>query len=222
MADTPSTMGTPGAQIKMMSLTDARTRMENCDIILCRGKYGISKLFEKLTKRKYSHAAVVAKWGDHWMLCQAEAGGVQAVPLHITVNKYDGAVYWYKLTPEAREKIDQALVLREMKHDLGVPFGLWSVLKGLAYRYMGFKYLGMEKPTDRGEPGSMFCSQYVAHCFRAGGLELCDREDINTLPADIERSKYVEYVATIHQLAEEDKNSLAPETISQNATPGRS
>lgn len=222
MPDTPSTDGAPGAPIKMVSLTEARTRMEDCDIILCRGAYGVSKLFEKVTKRAYSHAAVVARWGDHWMLCQAEAGGVQAVPLHITVNKYNGAVYWYKLTPEARAKLNQARTLREMKHDLGVAFGLWPVLRDIAYRYWGFKYLGMKRPVDTGEPGSMFCSQYVAHCFREGGLPLCDHEDINTLPADIESSKYVEYVATIHQLPNEANTSLTISAQAQNAAVGRS
>jgi hypothetical protein len=222
MADAPSTSGAPGTPIKMISLTEARTRMEDCDIILCRGVYGVSKMFEKLTKRAYSHAAVVAKWGDHWMLCQAEAGGVQAVPLHITVNKYNGAVYWYKLTPEARQKMNQARILREIKHDLGVPFGIWPVLRDLAYRYMGFKYLGMKAPTDTKEPGSMFCSQYVAHCFRTGGLPLCDHLDINTLPADIQSSKYVQYVATIHQLPGEANTSLTIAAHAQSAAAGNS
>ena len=222
MADTPSTMGAPGEPIKMMNLTEARTRMEECDIILCRGVYGVSKLFERVTRRAYSHAAVVARWGGYWMLCQAGAGGVQAVPLHITVNKYNGSVFWYKLTAEARQKLNEARTLHEIKHDLGVEFGLWPVLRDIAYRYWGFKYLGMKKPTDTKEPGSMFCSQYVSHCFRMGGLPLCDHEDINTLPADIESSKYVQYVATIHVLPEEHNTSLVVSSPPQNAVAGSS
>jgi hypothetical protein len=162
MADTPSSTASQTAPVAMVSLTHARERMEDCDIILCRGVYGISKLFEKLTRRAYSHAAVVAKWGDHWMLCQAEAGGVQAVPLHITVNKYNGSVYWYKLTPEARQKLNEARTLLEVKRDLGLPYGYWPVLRDMAYRYLGFKYLGMKRPVDTSEPNSMYCSQYVA------------------------------------------------------------
>jgi hypothetical protein len=38
MADTPSTSGVLGASIKLISLTEARTRMEDCDIILCGGR----------------------------------------------------------------------------------------------------------------------------------------------------------------------------------------
>jgi hypothetical protein len=75
----------------------------------------------------------------------------------------------------------------------------------------------MKKPTDSKEPGAMFCSQYVSHCFRMGGLPLCDHEDINTLPADIEGSKYVQYVATIHVLPEEHNTSLVAPSQSQNA-----
>ena len=72
------------------------------------------------------------------------------------------------------------------------------------------------------EPGSMFCSQYVSHCFRMGGLPLCDHEDINTLPADIESSKYVQYVATIHVLPEEHNTSLVVSSPPQNAVAGSS
>ena len=216
----PEPTGIPLVPLKMVSLTEARTKMEDCDIILCRGQYGVSKMFEKLTQRAYSHAAVVARWGDHWMLCQAEAGGVQAVPLHITVGEYNGTVFWYKLTAEARRKMNEQRILLEMKRDLGKPFGIWPVLRDLAYRYMGFKYLGMKPPTDPKEPGAMFCSQYVSHCFRQGGLPLCDHEDINTLPADIESSKYVEYVATIHQLPNEASTSMTPEAHVQAASAG--
>jgi hypothetical protein len=204
--------------VKMVSLQHAREHMEDCDLILCRGVYGVSKMFEKLTNRAYSHAAIVARWGHMWMLCQAEAGGVQAVPLHITVGKYNGSVYWFKLTAEARRLLDEKRTLQEVKRDLGVPFGLWPVLRDLAYRYMGFKYLGMKPPTDTKEPGSMFCSQYVSHCFRAGGLPLCDHTDINTLPADIESSKYVQYVATIHQLPGDVATSEVSATQAQGAS----
>ena len=192
--------------------------MEECDLILCRGSYGVSKLFEKLTKRAYSHAAVVARWGDMWMLCQAEAGGVQAVPLNTTVAKYNGAVYWFKLTPEARQRLNIERTVQEVKRDLGVAYGYWPVLRDLAYRYLGFKYLGMKKPEDSTEPGSMYCSQYVAHCFRAGGLPLCDHTDINTLPADIESSPYVQYVATIHQAPNEEATSAVIAAKSQGAS----
>jgi hypothetical protein len=220
MTDTNGGTGVQRQPIIRVSLTHAREHMQECDLILCRGSYGISKLFEDLTKRKYSHAAVVARWGHMWMLCQAEAGGVQAVPLHITVGKYNGAVYWYRLTREARERLNIERTVKEVKRDLGVAYGYGPVLRDMAYRYLGFKYLGMRKPEDTGEPNSMFCSQYVAHCFRAGGLPLCDHTDINTLPADIESSPYVQYVATIHQAPNEEATSAVAVTHTQAASAG--
>ncbi len=70
--------------------------------------------------------------------------------------------------------------------DLGLPYGVGTILLNALARVFKVRL------SDPIHPRGMFCSQYVAHSFSEGGLDLVPRQpDIVTWPEDILNSKYV-------------------------------
>ena len=179
---------------KPVRFGEARARMETGDIVFCRGQYWISHVFERLTHSFYSHAAIAAYWDDKLMLLQAEAFGIQAVPLRATVAKYPGRVDWYRLQPEYRAKLNVDAMLKTAKKHLGDEFGYLQVARAIGYRVFG-----IGRPKDAKHPHAMFCSEYVSCCFRAGGVTFGDYPDIDTFPETIALSPQVMYLGTIHE-----------------------
>ena len=91
----------------------------------------------------------------------------------------------------------------EAKSDLGLPFGVIDLLRNL------FHWLVHVKFTNPIMPRGMFCSEYVERCFRIGGIPLCDRADIGTLPQAIANSPHIEYAATVrHDPRDEDPRDV--------------
>jgi hypothetical protein len=172
---------------------DIRERIRDGDILLLRGYYTSSRLFERLTHAAYSHATIALWWGDRLMLLQAEAHGVEAVPLSVAIGTYEGRCDWYPLRREANAEIAAKLpgVIQRCKAYIGLPYGYKNLFKKLFKRLLGI-HLYETSPTD-----GMFCSQFVAEAFKSGGLPLLEANAIDTWPKDIAHSHLVEYGATI-------------------------
>ena len=184
---------TPVPNEKLESYESVRPRVADGDIFLFRGQYLISKLFERETHTFYSHAALAAWWGDRLMIMQAEAPGIQAIPMSVAVGTYPGRADWYALrreeTPEIRERLPQ--VLREAKADLGLAYGYLDLLKNLIRSALKVKL------SDPCRPRAMFCSEYLERAFREGGMSLTGKPDITTFPKDVAASPLLRYMATI-------------------------
>jgi hypothetical protein len=185
--------GTHAGALRSLTLSAARNDFADGDLLLWRGQYLVSKFFERWTNGRYSHAALVANWDDTQMVLQAEAPYIQAVPLRRTVRKYPGSVYWYKLAPEYESGIDVEKVLHEARRYLGRSFGYLDIFRDMMHRRFHWPL-----PHDPKKPKAMFCSEYVSHCFRTGGMPIVpDREDMDTLPSDIAESKNLVFQATL-------------------------
>ncbi len=171
---------------------DIRDRIQDGDLFLWRGQFKSSELFEDLTNAFYSHAAIAAKWHDRLMVLQAEAH-VEAVPLSYAIATYPGRVDWYRLRRERIDGHEQivARTLAEAKSDLGLPFGAIDLIRSLWGR------LTRTILPNARVAKAMFCSEYVHRCFRAGGLDLTGKSDIDTMPQDIANCGYIEYLATV-------------------------
>jgi hypothetical protein len=52
---------------------------------------------------------------------------------------------------------------------------------------------GIRLPGDCDNPHALFCSQYVARCFRVAGLALCQESDVGTSPSEIAASGLLEF-----------------------------
>lgn len=178
-----------------MSGTDAEARIRQGDILLWSGDYGISRFFKKSTRSSYSHAAFVLHWEGHPMVLQAGVFGIHAFPLKETIRKYNGQVYWYQLKDADRQNLNLGLTITEATGDLGLPFGLRSVLREFLYRLIGLRIIRRSRKRRRG----MFCSEYVSKCFRKGGVDLApELADDRTFPDDMAKSGALQFQKIIH------------------------
>lgn len=177
---------------KLLQYGDIRGNIQDGDVFLFRGTVLLSRMIEKYSHGSYSHCAIAAGWGDRKMLLQAElTGGVQAVPISVAVGTYKGRVDWYGLRPEARKKVDLAALLAEAKADLGLSYATSDLLRVAAHNI--FRAV---LPADSVDPQALFCSQYVARCFRKGGLAF-DDSDVGTSPSEIAASEALEFRGVI-------------------------
>jgi hypothetical protein len=190
---------------------DTRAQFEDGDVLLWRGNFLSSKLFQRLTDSYYSHVALVAKWSDRVMVLQAQQRGVVAVPLSKTIAKYPGRVDWYGLRRQTRSAqvggvVEEApsgalplptedavrQAISNAQADLGVGYGWGSLLLNV------WAWLFQVRLRDSGlHPMGMFCSEYVQHCFSEAGIPLVDRADIVTFPKHIAQSQLLEYRGTL-------------------------
>jgi hypothetical protein len=178
---------------QVVPASTARRDMKNGDILLWHGDYWVSKMFERVTGSRYSHAAIASRWDGELILMQAEALGIQAVPLMAAVKRYPGLVDWYRLSPKGFGTLTQPggmdLVVRSARQYLGLKYGYVEVFRSLVYR-LALRRLGFPAPHDPKHPHAMFCSEYVATAFKAGGIVFAD-DSIDTMPDDIVGSDLV-------------------------------
>jgi hypothetical protein len=180
---------------KWLHYADVRPQIEDGDLFLFQGTVFLSRVIEKYSHGCYSHVAISASWGDRKMILQAElTGGVQAVPLSVAVGSYRGRVDWYKLRSELKTKLDMVRLLEEAKADLGLTYATSELLRVAAKSIFG---VSLDLPQDCENPHALFCSQYVARCFRLAGVDLAGATDVGTSPSQIAASKYLEFRGTI-------------------------
>lgn len=181
---------------------EAARIIEDGDIILFKGAWLISKIFERLTGALYSHSAFAIHWEGAAMICEADeevskggaTKGVQALVLRAMVKKYNGTSHLFRLKPEYKNQLKMEDFRREALKDLGLPFGTIPLLKDFLYRFLHFP-----KPSDEKRPHSLFCSEYVARAFAAGGVTFCPgREFVDTMPMDIYNSGKLYQIGILH------------------------
>jgi hypothetical protein len=178
---------------QQLNYGDIRDRVEDGDIVLFRGTVFLSRAIERISHGAYSHCAIAAAWGERKMILQAELmGGVQAVPMSVAVGTYRGRVDWYKIRPEWRAKLDMRTLLAEARADLGLTYATSDLLRVAAHSLFGARL-----PDDCDNPHALFCSQYVARCFRKAGLPLCTDTDVGTSPSEIAASEVLVYQGMI-------------------------
>ena len=186
--------------------SEIRGRIQDGDIILFRGARLISRMIQAGSGSKYSHAAIALWWHRRLMLLQAELECIQAVPLSVALGQYKGIADWYRVRDEHRASTDFAPILDEAKIDLGLAYSTSEMLKSALHGLVG-----LDLPPDCETPHALFCSQYVARCFRVGGLPLVEgMSDIEITPGHISSSPILEHTGTIlPDLTEEEARATA-------------
>jgi hypothetical protein len=181
----------PAPAAKPLHYRDVRGDIADGDLFLFRGNMRSSRLFERGDHSYYSHVAVVHWWADRLMILQAEAPGIQAVPLSACIQEYPGRADWYRLRRDAIDPERLKRVLWEAKAELGLPYGVRDLIRSLLY--WGFRV----KLPNNDRPRAMFCAEYVEWCFQAGGMPLCNLPPIATMPKHCAASPLIEYAGTI-------------------------
>lgn len=172
--------------------SEVRDEVEDGDVFLFRGDMFISRLFQAGSHSKYSHSGLVGWWHRRLMLFQAELSCVQAVPFSVAVRSYDGLVDWYKIRPEYKSRLDMDLLLDEAKANLGLAYGTTEIFRTILH-----ELADLSLPPECETPHALFCSQYVARCFRVAGVPLKDEQDMAIFPSEIAASPVLMYKGTI-------------------------
>ncbi|MCP8967470.1 YiiX/YebB-like N1pC/P60 family cysteine hydrolase [Ectobacillus ponti] len=186
----PPAMNTAGAKKFTSCLkeryADMVNQLQTGDLLFCSGNYPISQIIKLFSGSMFSHVGFLACWHGRPMLFESvESDGVRIVPLdHYIYNyensgqKYDGGLYIARhtgfavLPPRQVEKlIQQAIDLVNCKYDK-------DQLAAIASR------IAM-KVGRSSQNQEYICSEYVAECFAAGGIEIPLNKDGFWYPEDI-------------------------------------
>jgi len=171
--------------------TKRRDEIKNCDILLYQGTHWMSKLIRKLTKSPYSHAGIVAWWGNRLMVLEATGKGVYPVTLSQNLKHYKGEVHLYTL----KEKYDVSLHVRDRmlkfaQEELGKKYATWKLI------LFGWKILfakDLDKKDELRRANQLVCSHYVSQIYNSEQLDLKkNRADRFTKPGDIGDSPILE------------------------------
>lgn len=175
-----------------LSYVDIRKTLQDADVLMFRGTRPISRMLQAGARSSYSHCGLVAWWHRRAMLLQAESACIQAVPLSIALQSYPGEVDWYQIRPEYRQRVNVSSIIEEAQVNLGLAYGKTALLRTILHDVVGLRL-----PDDCEHPEALFCSQYVARCFRRAGLPLQPQSDIATFPSEIALSPILRFIGTI-------------------------
>ena len=155
--------------------------MQSGDILLFKGSGLMSKIIQLGTSSKYSHVAVCVD-ADMFLAIEAQ-GSVRAADIRAMAN-YDifriKKGYNYSLNKSISFLVSK---LNEKYDYAGVIF--LGIIKLFRLKKLANKW---QKDRD------YFCSELVYEAFKAGGLEIVNKESSGVVsPADIANSETVEH-----------------------------
>jgi hypothetical protein len=163
-----------------------RSHIKNGDVLMFQGKYRSSSLIKRLTKSSYSHAGIAVWWNKRLMVMEADSKGVAISRLSSKLEKYKGKAELYT-SKEEISKEDRDRMIDFAQEELGKEYATWKAL------VFGWKILFKKKLSEKDElrkENKLFCSQYVARIYNAGGKDLKkNRDDRFMSPNDIANSK---------------------------------
>lgn len=178
---------------------DLRGNIADGDVLLFRSKGTVASVIRWATRSTYSHAAMAAWYKDRLMVLESrELRGCRAVPLSAALVAGEILV----LRTRGGFTMNRTLAIDEAVARLGGPYGWASILRialsklplALLRRIPVLGRVIPRGPTwseDDETPSGprMICSEYVARCYRAGGVDLVPNlADRDTTPGDIARS----------------------------------
>lgn len=174
-----------------------RERIRTGDILLFRGRGWLSRFIRWGSDSVYSHAGMAAWWGERLVVLQSAGRGVEVLPVSRAVHDYDGQVDWWSLAPEHEDALDRGALVGVAITQLGKPYATVGLVELVGRMVVG-RFRGT--PDPKGDPESMFCSQYVSYCYRRAGLDLReDTEDACTSPGDLADCGKLALRAVLHR-----------------------
>lgn len=176
--------------VNKVTYPEIRGGIQTGDLLLFMGRSWISRLIALVLRRPYSHVGLLVRRGDRVLVFQALLRGVCVLPAREAVARYNGLCDWWSLRRDKAAALDVEKLSQLAASGVGRSFGVFSMLRlGLTL------LLGRTRSRLETDPSMsrMFCSQYISHCFRAAGFDLCPEfADHQTSPADLERCGFFE------------------------------
>jgi len=157
-----------------------RKTIRDADIVLFRGRDPLSRLIRWVTRSHYSHAGIVARWGEYVMVLEAKGAGVVASRLSHVVDKYHGRVDLFTAKGDVEPRLNRDEAVHAAKEELGKHYAV-----GKLFQILGRLY---RRKIMTAPPDKYVCSEYVSRSWRVGGVLLSNvGEDLAT-PAEIAKS----------------------------------
>lgn len=184
---------------KLLNYDEIRSDMKDGDVLMFKGTGWLSTLIKSKTNSVYSHAGIVAWWGDRLMVLEAVGKGLEARPISYNLKKYEGGFDYYKskkdIPAETRQKM-----LTYAQLQLGKKYATMRMVKFFFKVMLGFKFSQEEKDDTAGVSGEYFCSHYVAAIYNSVGIDLqVNMSDKYTTPEQVAKSDYFEMVGVLKE-----------------------
>ena len=176
-----------------------REGIQSADVLLWRGRALWSWVIRWWTRSEYSHAGIAVWVHGRPMAAESrECKGCRLLPLSAAIKGAD--VDLFQVRPEVSTRLKRGPAVQEAISHLGEAYGWRSILRIVLTRlpFGALKWVPVLRhfvphrfwsPDDYRETGGrMICSEYVARCYRLGGLDLVPNlRDPDTTPGDIAR-----------------------------------
>jgi hypothetical protein len=165
---------------------EIRGQIQTGDILLFRGQGNLSKVIERISGAPYSHVAFLTKWDGRIVALQSDLRGVEVIPASMLVCRYEGAVEWWRLGDQHRDRFDTRDFLDRALTLIGIKYGYFSLMWLALRMLLGFS---IYRRYSHLRPSSLFCSSFVSYCYMNEGIEISAKAGPGgTSPADFARS----------------------------------
>lgn len=181
---------------KLALYEEYRSQMRNGDILLFKGKGWLSEIIKWKTGSAYSHAGLVAWWGERLMVLEAVGAGVRATPISYNLEKYKGGIDYFRCTEDISDSVRSGMLNFAQKqlgkeYDLGRLFGFFIKL---------MRNQPLQETETATVPSTFFCSEYVAEVYEQAGCDLVSTLSSQyTSPDKLANSELLEFVGTLKQ-----------------------
>lgn len=162
---------------KVAYSVERRKTIRNADIVLFRGRDPLSRVIRWETRSPYSHAGIVARWGEYVMVLEAKGAGVVASRLSHVVENYHGRVELFTAKKDVEPRLNRDKVVHAAKEELGKHYAIMKLFR--IWRRL-HPYL-----TVKMGPEKYVCSEYVSRSWREGGVPLTNVEGDLATPKEI-------------------------------------
>ena len=185
------------SDLHYVSYRQARREVRDADLLLFRRR----GLISIAGRGEHSHAAKAAWWGDDLFCLEVrEWHGGRAVTLSSQVRRFAGRIDLYRTNPGDRwPEYDRSRATQIMRRLAGCAYGYRAVAAAALLHLPFVRLLAQADVHDTDLPDRPpFCSQACALSDRLGGVDpVTHLADRMTLPADLARSPFYQYLLTL-------------------------
>ena len=176
--------------------------MKTGDVLMFKGTGFLSWLIKTKTKSVYSHAGVIAWWGNRLMVLEAIGSGIVARPISYVLTKYEGGFDYFR-PKKVMSDDEKKTMLDYAQRQLGKKYASIRLLKYFFIVMLNLKMKPSELNDAPGISGKYFCSHYVAAIYNAVGVDLqVGMSDKYTTPDQIANSEELSFIGTLKSFNE--------------------
>lgn len=205
--------------IKKIPFSQAKSLLQEGDVLLFRGKSWISKVIQTVGTGEYSHCGVCSNWSSgiysEWEVAEFKEGcGCRTVNLERYVGQNDGIIDVYRAESNFVEMHYDGEKINEIIHNFDgrCISNTMRCMTSLPYSYAKIWFLAQEKlpflrffyniesrcNDELQAPVYPVCSSSLAYCYSKCGFKLVkNRSDEYVEPSDISRSPLLSYLFTL-------------------------